>query len=180
MNFETLKATIPDFAKDLRLNLGVIGGASALTPTQAWRVALASALATRDPELTSAVLGEADALLDEAGRRAAGTAASLMGMNNVYYRFVHLTSNPAYGQLPAKLRMQGIAAPGVDKEDFELMALAVSAIHGCGMCLDSHEAVLAKAGVRTEAIQEAVRIAAVLHGIAVARSAGRSLEPQVA
>ena len=103
-----------------------------------------------------------------------------MGMNNVYYRFVHLTSNPAYGQLPAKLRMQGIAAPGVDKEDFELMALAVSAIHGCGMCLDSHEAVLAKAGVRTEAIQEAVRIAAVLHGIAVARSAGRSLEPQVA
>ena len=62
-----------------------------------------------------------------------------MAMNNVYYRFVHLASNPIYGTLPAKLRMNVIGAPGIDKADFELFSLAVSAQNGCGMCIDSHE-----------------------------------------
>ncbi len=78
-----------------------------------------------------------------------------MGMNNVYYRFVHLASNKQYGTLPAKLRMNIIANPGVDKTDFELWSLAVSAINGCGMCIDAHEAVLLKAGMPVEQIQTA-------------------------
>jgi alkyl hydroperoxide reductase subunit D len=89
-----------------------------------------------------------------------------MGMNNIYYRFAHLASSPDYKTMPAKLRMNVIGKPGVDKADFELWCLAVSAINGCGMCIDSHENVLRNAGFTAEQVQAAVRIAAVVHAVA--------------
>ena len=97
---------------------------------------------------------------------AAKAAAAIMGMNNIYYRFTHLASAPDYKTLPARLRMNVIGKPGVDKADFELWCLAVSAINGCGTCIDSHEKVLRDAGLTTEQIQASVRIAAVVHAIA--------------
>jgi alkyl hydroperoxide reductase subunit D len=89
-----------------------------------------------------------------------------MAMNNIYYRFVHLASAPEYGAMRAGLRMNAIGNPGVDRADFELWSLAVSAINGCGMCIDSHEKELRKAGVRPEQVQAAVKIAAVVHAAA--------------
>src|SRR3546814_9534653 len=89
-----------------------------------------------------------------------------MAMNNVYYRFVHIAANKEYGKLPARLRMNVIGKPGVEKVDFELWSLAVSAINGCGMCIDAHEHELRKGGLPTEAIQAAVRIASVVHAVA--------------
>jgi alkyl hydroperoxide reductase subunit D len=94
-----------------------------------------------------------------------------MAMNNVYYRFVHLASAPDYKSLPAKLRMNVIGRPGVEKVDFELWSLAVSAINGCGMCIDAHEQVLRQAGVGVEAIQASVRIAAVVNAVAATLAA---------
>jgi len=96
-------------------------------------------------------------------------------MNNVYYRFVHLSSSKDYKTLPAKLRMNVIANPGVDKADFELWSLAVSAINGCGLCIDSHEAELRKHGVSAEQIQTAVRIASTVKGIAAVLNAESAL-----
>ena len=93
-----------------------------------------------------------------------------MAMNNVYYRFVHLTSNPEYGKLPARLRMNFIGSHGIAKDDFELFSLAVSAMNGCGMCIDSHERVLLEHGVKPDVIQPAVRIAAVMKAIATVHS----------
>ena len=90
-----------------------------------------------------------------------------LSMNNIYYRFIHLAGNVEYGKLPARLRMTVIGSPGIDKADFELLSLAVSAINGCGMCIDSHEKILIKAGFSTNAIQDAVRIASVMHAVAV-------------
>jgi alkyl hydroperoxide reductase subunit D len=87
-------------------------------------------------------------------------------MNNVYYRFVHLVANPEYGTMPARLRMNFIGAHGIAKEEFELFSLAVSAMNGCGMCIDSHERVLLEHGVKPEAIQSAVRVAAVMKALA--------------
>jgi alkyl hydroperoxide reductase subunit D len=83
--------------------------------------------------------------------------------------------NREYATLPAKLRMNVIANPGVDKNDFELWCTAVSAINGCGMCLDSHEEELRKRAVSTQVIQTALRIAAVVNAasrIVVAEEAG--------
>ena len=68
-------------------------------------------------------------------------------MNNVYYRFVHLVGNDEYAKLPARLRMNVIGSPGVDKTDFELYSLAVSAINGCGACVAAHERAVRKAGI---------------------------------
>jgi len=58
-----------------------------------------------------------------------------------------------------------IANPGAPKADFELWSLAVSAINGCGMCLDSHEAELRKHQVPNTSIQAALRIASVVHAV---------------
>ncbi len=121
---------------------------------------------SRERSTTNAIISEFAPKLSPEAFNAAQAAASIMAMNNIYYRFTHLASAPDYKTLPARLRMNVIAKPGVDKVDFELWCLAVSAINGCGVCIDSHEKILRDAGLTSEQIQAAVRIAAVVHGVA--------------
>lgn len=167
MTLETLKAAVPDYARDLRLNLDTLATEPALNERQRAGTFIASALATRQPRLRDLVLAAFAPALSEAELTAAKTAAALMGMNNIYYRFTHLVSAKEYQSMPARLRMNAIAKPGAEKADFELWSTAVSAINGCGMCMDSHERTLRSHGVGTEAVQAAVRIAAVINAIAV-------------
>jgi alkyl hydroperoxide reductase subunit D len=96
-------------------------------------------------------------------------------MNNVYYRAVHLISNAEYGEIPPRLRMQAIANPGVDRTDFELWCTAVSAVNGCGKCLDSHERELRQRGVGAQAVVDVLRIAAILHAVACVLDGERAL-----
>ena len=166
-----IRDAIPDYARDLRANLGAVLTSQHLSAPQLWGIAVASALAARHAPLRDAVIAAAWPHLSEAALSAAKTAAALMGMNNVYYRFTHLVGEEAYHRLPARLRMQAAARPGIPKVDFELMALAVSAINGCGICLEAHEREITAHGLAREAVQDAVRIAAVLNGIAVALAA---------
>jgi alkyl hydroperoxide reductase subunit D len=171
MDVTNLKNSLPEHAKDLKLNLSAVlslDGAPGLSQPQIAGIALASAIAARNPALLTAIEAAASSTLDAAHVGAARAAAAIMGMNNVYYRFVHLVGNDEYGKLPAKLRMNVIGNPGIDKTDFELYSLAVSAINGCGACVAAHEKVVRKAGASAEAVQSAVRIAAVIHGVAVA------------
>lgn len=161
-----LKDRVPDYAKDIRLNIGTLIDDETLTPQQKWGCFTASALACGNADVIQATRTSAQAALSPAAWNAACTAASLMAMNNIYYRFVHLSSNADYHAMPAKLRMNALANPGVDKTDFELWSLAVSAINGCGMCIDAHEKQLVQHGVSTASIQTAVRIAAVVHALA--------------
>jgi alkyl hydroperoxide reductase subunit D len=86
---------------------------------------------------------------------------------NIYYRFLHLVEDPEYQSMPARLRMNVIGNPGIDKADFELLSLAVSAVNGCGMCIVSHERTLRKHDVSREQVQSAVRIASTIHAVAV-------------
>ena len=166
MPIDTLKARLPDYAKDLRLNLSSLAAEPTLTEQQRAGTFVASALAARNPEVTEAIMAEFASRLAPEALEAAKAAAATMAMNNIYYRFTHLASAPDYRTLPAKLRMNVIGKPGVAKPDFELWSLAVSAINGCGMCIDAHERELRKSGFTTEAIQAAVRIAAVVHAVA--------------
>ena len=120
--------------------------------------------ATPAPRRRHRLEAAADAAgLSAEAKTAAKAAAAIMGMNNVYYRSLHLLTNGEYRTMPARLRMNVIANPGVDKLDFELWCTAVSAVNGCGMCLDSHEAELKKHGVPAAQIQTALRIAAVVN-----------------
>ncbi|MGF1454018.1 MAG: carboxymuconolactone decarboxylase family protein [Alphaproteobacteria bacterium] len=166
MSFDALKERLPDYAKDLKLNLSSLSREENLTPQQRAGSFLAAALASRNADLIKAVDAEVSGDLNAEAREGAKAAAAIMGMNNVYYRFVHLASADDYKTLPAKLRMNVIANPGVDKADFELWSLAVSAVNGCGMCIDAHEAELRKAGLSSQQIQAAVRIASVVHAVA--------------
>lgn len=171
MSIETLKAKIGDTARDIRLNIGTVlstDGAPDLNQNQIFGIALASAYATKNAAVVAAVQGEAAAVLSPAEINAAKSAASVMAMNNIYYRFVHLASDQDFGKLPAKLRMNVIGSPGIEKVDFELYSLAVSAITGCGMCIDAHVHEVVKAGVSKLGVQSAIRIAAVVHAAAQA------------
>ncbi|WP_448579124.1 carboxymuconolactone decarboxylase family protein [Thermaurantiacus sp.] len=166
MALAELVQTLPDYAKDLRLNLSSLLNDQGLTDQQKYGTLLACAQASGVKPLIAEAEGEAAARLAPEAINAAKAAASIMAMNNVYYRFTHLASNPEYKTLPARLRMNVIGAPGIDKADFELFCLAVSAINGCGACVDSHEKVLKQHGVKTETIQAAVRLASVVQAVA--------------
>jgi alkyl hydroperoxide reductase subunit D len=144
MSIETLKSALPDYAKDIKLNLSAIAQDQSLSDQRLWGTLLASALATRQPEVIAAFEAEARQRLSPEAVNAVKAAHAIMAMNNVYYRFTHLVSAKDYATMPAKLRMNVMANPGVEKADFELWSLAVSAINGCGMCMDSHEAELRK------------------------------------
>lgn len=171
MTLDAIAAALPDYAKDLRLNLSSLLAEDILTDQRKYGLLVACAHATGyRPLIVAAEALAADKLSTEA-MTAAKTAAAIMAMNNVYYRFVHLSSNAEYGKMPAKLRMNAIGRPGIDKADFELMSLAVSAINGCGLCIDSHEQVLRQHGVSLEVIQTAVRLAAVVNAVAKAHQA---------
>jgi len=175
MSLDALKSAIPDYAKDLRLNLGSVIGGSGLTQQQLWGTVLACAIASRSPRVLRELEEEANAKLSPEAYTAAKSAAAVMAVNNVFYRTRHLLSDPEYGTLRSGLRMNLLGNPGVDKVDFELWSLAVSAINGCGQCLDAHEQVLRKAGVDRETIQEAFKIAAVVQGVGVTLDAEATL-----
>ena len=166
---DAIRDSIPDYARDLKLNLGAVlaaTGAPGLNEKQIWAVAVASAIASRNVGFAKQIEALAVGKLDEAYLNASKAAAAIMGMNNIYYRFLHLVEDPEYAQMPARLRMNVIGNPGIDKLDFELLSLAVSAVNGCGMCIVAHEKQLRKHDVAREAIQSAVRIAATIHAVA--------------
>ncbi|MGZ4788244.1 MAG: carboxymuconolactone decarboxylase family protein [Terriglobales bacterium] len=167
MNLEILLDSISAHAKDLKLNFsGVVTQQTELTPVQAWGTVVASAYAVGNSDLLKSVVEAASQHLSEQQLDAAKGAAAIMGMNNIYYRFLHLTSNEKYKTIPARLRMNIMRTHGVDHLDFELWSTAVSAINGCGACVDSHEKTLREKGTEEDKILAAVRIASVIHAIA--------------
>lgn len=166
MSLKQFAEALPDYAKDIRLNLGSILSDQLIAAERKNALLLACAHGSAHKPLVDAAEAEVDGKISDQMANAARGAAAVMAMNNVYYRFVHLVANPEYGKLPARLRMNFIGSHGVAKEEFELMSLAVSAMNGCGMCIDSHERVLLEHGVKPDAIQAAVRIAAVMKALA--------------
>jgi len=172
-NLEALRDALPDFAKDIRLNLSAVvkeDPGSALTLNQVHGIALASAYATRNPALVAAIAGETAATLSPEEVNAAKAAATIMGMSNIYYRSTYMTGDDEIGRLPAGLRMNVIGNPGIDKITFELYALAVSAINGCSACIAAHSKTVQDHGVSKVGVQHSFRIAAVLNAAAQALS----------
>lgn len=174
MSIDNLKDAIPEFAKDLKLNLGSIARATVLNDEQLWGSLLACAAATRNATVLAEISAEAADNLSAEAYQAALGAASIMGMNNVFYRGRHFLEG-AYDDLRPGLRMNIIGNPGVDKANFELWAFAVSAINGCSACMVSHEHVVREAGVGREQILEALKVASIVAGVAQAIFAADAL-----
>ncbi|HXJ22282.1 MAG TPA: carboxymuconolactone decarboxylase family protein [Polyangia bacterium] len=166
---DDLRDAVPDAARDLKLNLqAVLSADGPLSPAQRWGVAVATAVAARNPRLRAAILAEARAQVEPGVVEDGIAAAALMGMNNVYYRFRHLIGRASYTEKPARLRMNRLVKPAGSKVDFELFCLAVSAINGCATCLQAHETVVLEGGLTEEHVHDAVRIGAAMQGAAVA------------
>jgi alkyl hydroperoxide reductase subunit D len=165
-----LRERLPEYARDTKLNLQSVLQSSSLTPAQQWGVAVACAAAARNPELLAAIRSEALAATNEAVIDDALAAASLMAMNNIYYRFRHMVGKPSYAERPARLRMQRIPKPASNRVDFELFCLAVSATNGCETCVRAHEATVTAGGLSEEQVNDAVRIAATVNAAAVTLS----------
>lgn len=167
-NLEELKSLIPDFAKDVKINLGSLINQEnqVLSAKQVFGSALTSAYVIGQKDLISVLENESAQILSEAEINAAKTSASLMAMNNIYYRFLHISHDKEYSQMPAGLRMQGIVNHGIDKIDFEVFSLAASVINGCGMCIDAHANQLIKHQMSKTQIQMIAKIAAVINSVA--------------
>jgi alkyl hydroperoxide reductase subunit D len=169
---EALRDALPEVARDTRINLQSVLVPGTLTKEQVWGTAVATAAAARRADLLAAIVAQArieagDAVVDDGL-----AAASLMAMNNVFYRFRHLVGKPSYADKPARLRMQRLAKPATNKIDFELFSLAVSAINDCETCVQAHEHTVIEGGLTEDHVQDAVRIAAVVHAAAVSLEIG--------
>lgn len=166
MSLKAIADALPDFAKDIRLNLGSLLNDQTLGDQRKYGLLLACAHGTGYKPVVDAAEDECEGKLSPEAANAARAAAAVMAMNNVYYRFTHLAGNKEYEHMPARLRMNVIGSPGIEKVDFELFSLAVSAMNGCGMCIDAHEKVLKQHSVPAQVIQDAVRYGAVLKAAA--------------
>jgi alkyl hydroperoxide reductase subunit D len=180
MSIETLKNLLPEYAKDIKLNLSSLAIDETLTAQQLWGCFLACAMTSGNDDVIRQINSEASAHLTPEAQIAAKSAASIMAMNNVYYKFIGMSANTAYKTMPAKLRMNVIANPGVDKGDFELWSLAVSAMNGCKYCVDAHEAQLANHNLDATSIQTAVRIASVVAAAGATLTAETALHGKAA
>lgn len=173
MSLDELVAALPEHAADLRRSLVSVLGNSAMPDARLWGAALASAVAARDAGVIAAVAAEAGRRMSPEDLAAAKSAAALMAMTNTYYRAKHLIGDDAYRAMPARLSMKATARPGADRLDFEVWALAASAVFGCADCLRVHEAKLLAAGGSRETAHDALRVAAVVHAAAVVLGAER-------
>ena len=160
---DPIKALIPDYAKDIRLNLDGAIARSSLLAEDALGVALAAAFAARSKPLVDALraatpAGEANAAL---------TAAALMGMNNAWYPYVEMAGDDELKAQRPELRMNAYATSGgVAKKKFEAFALAASIVGKCHFCVSSHYALLKKEGLTTQQLRDIGRIAAVVNAAA--------------
>lgn len=175
---EELRQSLPDYARDIKINLGSLLGPDAVTdlsPSQKWGCAIAASIASRNRTLLGAIEQEATFTIDEPTAEAARTAAAIMAMTNIYYRAVHMAGDTELSRLPAGLRMNGLTRHGAPPLDFELFGLAASVVKGCEGCTKAHVEGAKKHGASAQVVQVAIRIAAVIHAAATVLDA--DLEP---
>jgi lipoyl-dependent peroxiredoxin subunit D len=178
MTLDALIENLPSYANDLKLNFSsIVSQQMDLTEQQVWGTVVAGAIASRCEQLIGAVLEAGANHLSPQALEAAKASAAIMGMNNIYYRFVYATPNDKYRAIRSGLRMNVMRTHASDPLDFELWSLAVSAINGCGHCVEAHERMLREKGVTEEKILAAIRVASVVHAIAVVVDAERVASP---
>jgi len=162
---DQLKESIPDYAKDTRLNIDAVVKRSTLDPVEAEACALAAVFATGNAKLWTWMQSQ---IADQREAEAAITAASLMSMNNVWYPYVEMAADDHLKGLPAQLRMNAISTHGgTTRARFEAYSLAASIVGGCHFCVKAHYGTLKAEGYTVEQLRDIGRIAAVM--VAVSR-----------
>jgi len=169
---QAIKDRMPEYAKDIRLNLDSTIARSSLAPEDAIAVALAAAFAAKSKPLIEAF----KAAVPPAEGYAALTAATLMGMNNVWYPYLEMADDTDLKTQRPELRMNAYASHGgVAKAKFESYALAASIVGKCHFCVQSHYALLKQEGLTPQQLRDIGRIAAVVNAAAQVLAAEASL-----
>jgi alkyl hydroperoxide reductase subunit D len=170
---DQVKESLPEYAKDTKLNLDAVIKRSTLDPVVAEACALAALVTTGNGKLLNFFLANTDLniktdTVDNVKERdAAMTAASIMAQNNVWYPYVEMADDPALAGLPAQLRMNAIASHGgTSKTNFEAYSLAASIVGKCHFCVKAHYETLKKEGYTVEQLRDIGRIAAVINSTA--------------
>lgn len=164
---DQLKEGIPDYAKDIRLNLDNVVKRSTLPEVEVFGVVVAAVFATGNTKLWTWIYGQSGEGEEVVRERAAAlTAASLMAMNNVWYPYVDMAADGALEAQPPGLRMNAIATHGgTSKGRFEAYSLAASIVGKCVHCVRAHYDTLKAEGYTTEQLRDIGRIAAVLSSV---------------
>ena len=161
---DQLKESLPEYAKDVRLNLDSVIKRSSITEDLASACALAAAFATGNGKLVSFIQSN---IVDEKERDAALAAASIMAMTNTWYPYVEMVDDENLKGLPAQIRMNTIASHGgTTKARFEAYSLAASIVGKCHFCVKAHYETLKKEGYTVEQLRDIGRIAAVMTSVA--------------
>lgn len=154
------------YLKDLKLNLGYALECDHLSKKESLLLALATSINDKNTLLIEAFGKLAlENGTTEAEKAEVFACVSLMNTNNVFYRFRHFTKKDYYEQTPAKIKMSIMVNPVLGQEFFELISLAISALNGCEMCVNSHENSLLKLGTSQGRIYDAVRVASIIKGV---------------
>jgi len=98
-----IKELIPDYAKDIRLNLDGTIARSSLQGNDAVGVALAAAFAAKSKKIID-IIKSSNAITPEE-IQAVLTASALMGMNNIWYPYVDMAEDAELKTQPAQLRI---------------------------------------------------------------------------
>ena len=160
---DQLKESLPEYAKDIKLNLDSVFNRSTIDPVDATYLALSAAVATGNGKLVGFISAYAT---DEVERNAAMTAASLMAQNNVWYPFLEMADDKDLKGLPAQLRMNAIANHGgTTKAKFEAYSLVSSIIGKCHFCVKAHYDTLKAEGYTVEQLRDLGRIAATVNAL---------------
>jgi len=155
--------SIPDYAKDTKLNIDAVIKRSTLPVEEAEAVALSAAFATGNSKLWTWMESQ---IANKTETTAALTAAALMAQNNVWYPYVEMTGDESLKGLPAQLRMNAISTHGgTTKERFEAYSLAASIVGKCHFCVKAHYDGLKKMGYTVEQLRDIGRIAAVITSV---------------
>ena len=162
---DQLKESLPDYAKDVRLNLDSVIKRSSISEDLASACALAAAFATGNGKLVSFIQSN---IVDEKERDAALAAASIMAMTNTWYPYVEMVDDENLKGLPAQIRMNAIASHGgTTKANFEAFSLAASIVGKCHFCVKAHyETLKMEQGYTVEQLRDIGRIAAVMNSVA--------------
>lgn len=166
MGVDTIRSNVPEYAKDLRLNLGSVITTSSLEPTMAWGAALTAALVSKNGQVIQGILEDAKEHLDEPHLNAVKTTASIMSMTNVWYKFTDLIQDEEVKKMPPKLRMNAIMNhAGVSQALFEGWGLAASVVNACEVCINAHATQMQKQELTAQNIADIGRIATVIKAV---------------
>lgn len=166
---DQLKDSLPEYAKDIKLNLDAVINRSTIDPEHATYISIAAAFATGNGKLLAFITANAT---DEVEKNAALTAGAIMAQNNVWYPYIEMADDPNLKGLPAQLRMNGISSHGgTTKGKFEAYSLASSIVGKCHFCVKAHYETLKQEGYSVEQLRDIGRISSTINALSKILSA---------